>query len=159
MAQQLEHEISQPRKAGTLAAISSYFIQVELMIQVNLLIFSVVFFLVGCKDDKIKENSSKYDEALSSTTMYKPKLSGKWERRYPNKDKSIIEIKDTASALVYSFNSSGKVSDTLFSTMGFFNDTTIWISVPTARFDFRIKGDTLIEFDKMGIQGKFIKVK
>ena len=36
--------------------------------------------------------------------------------------------------------------------------STIWISTDKFRFDYKLSGDTLIEFDKMGVQGKFIKV-
>ena len=43
--------------------------------------------------------------------------------------------------------------------MGYWDSSAIWISTDKFRFDYKLKGDTLIEFDKMGDQGTFIKVK
>jgi hypothetical protein len=51
--------------------------------------------------------------------------------------------------------------------MGFWNhpgnryqaDVDIWVETKKIRFDFRVNGDTLIERDKMGDQGKYIKIK
>jgi len=37
-------------------------------------------------------------------------------------------------------------------------DVDIWIHTDKFRVDYKLKGDTLIEIDKMGEQGKLIKV-
>lgn len=42
--------------------------------------------------------------------------------------------------------------------MGYRDSNSIWISTDKFRFDYKLRGDTLIEFDKMGDQGTFIKV-
>ena len=38
------------------------------------------------------------------------------------------------------------------------SDADIWIDTDQFRFDYRIKGDTLIEIEKMGDQVRFVKV-
>ncbi len=108
------------------------------------------------------EPTGQSDQGKSKDTVIDPprnkKLTGKW-LHYSSKRNTIIEIKDTSNVFIYGLDNKNQSTDTLFSTMGFFNDTTIWIKIPTARFDYRLKGDTLIEFDKMGVQAKYIKVK
>ncbi len=50
--------------------------------------------------------------------------------------------------------------------MGYWNNagnsykanSDIWIATDKFRFDYKLKGDTLIEFDKMGDQGALIKI-
>jgi hypothetical protein len=37
-------------------------------------------------------------------------------------------------------------------------DADIWISTDKFHFDYKLKGDTLIEYDKMGEQEKFIRL-
>jgi hypothetical protein len=101
-------------------------------------------------------NSNKLNSAKLTGNSIKNNLVGKWERA-DRRGFTAIEIKDTAHAFIYIMNSKSHSSDTLSGTMGFFNDKTIWIHIPTARFDYRIVADTLIEFDKVGTQGVFIK--
>jgi hypothetical protein len=85
-------------------------------------------------------------------------LSGKREMS-SKRGVSIVEIKDTSNVIVYNLNRKNQSSGTLHATMGFFDERTPWIHVPAARLDYRTEGDNLIEFDKAGTQGKYIKVK
>ena len=100
----------------------------------------------------------KTSAATPADTSHQKILTGKWIHHFPKKD-VIIEIKDTSHVFVYGLFDKNKSTDTLFSTMGSFSDTTIWIKIPTARFDYKVRGDSLIEFDKMGEQAVYIKVK
>ncbi len=81
----------------------------------------------------------------------------------------MIEIGDTANVIFYGFTDKQRQTglkyeeDRLWyykskATMEFVNDKTIWIHTDRFRFDYRIEGDTLVEVDKMGDQGKYIKV-
>jgi hypothetical protein len=95
-------------------------------------------------------------------------LHGTWVRQ--NKAGfTLIEIKDTSNVLYYDFLDRqmdlGKPTSDRFwyykskATMGYWDSSAIWISTDKFRFDYKLKGDTLIEFDKMGDQGTFIKVQ
>ena len=101
-------------------------------------------------------NSNKPNSVRLTEPTPKSRLAGKWERA-DSRGFTAIEIKDTAHAFLYTMNLKSQSSDTLCGTMGFFDDKTIWIHIPTARFDYRLVGDTLIEFDKVGTQGIYIK--
>lgn len=109
------------------------------------------------------------------TTAYKG-LRGTWVRH--NKTGfTLIEIKDTSDVLYYQFldkeaDLSKPTSDRYWyykskATMGYWTspnnpyktDGDIWIATDKFRFDYKLKGDTLIEFDKMGDEGTFIKVQ
>jgi hypothetical protein len=121
-------------------------------------LLGLTFLMHGCQTN----SSSQSDQGKNNDTIVEASknknLTGKWIRYSPKRN-TIIEVTDTAHVIIYGLNSRNQSTDTLFSTMGFFNDTTIWIKIPTARFDYRVKGDTLIEFDKMGVQAKYTKVK
>ena len=93
-------------------------------------------------------------------------LQGTWVRH--NKEGfTLIEIKDTSNISFYSFGDRKAEIDTITTdrycyykstaTLGYWDSSTIWISTDKFRFDYKIKGDTLIEFDKMGDQGNSSK--
>lgn len=121
-------------------------------------IICVLFFFISCNHRSTEKKEKIILPTRTEEKTQSVAINGKWIRQ-KDKGSTIIEIIDTANVSIYYFDNKSKSSDTLFARMGFFDDSTIWIHVPTARFDYRIKGDTLIEFDKMGIQGKFIKKK
>jgi hypothetical protein len=130
---------------------------------------STVCFLIiifcGCNQASNNKGDTSKKGPLD-TPKYEG-LQGKWIRH--NKEGfTLIEIKDTSNILYYQFADRKAVIDTITNdrywyykskaTMGHWDSTTIWISTDKFRFDYKIKGDTLIEFDKMGDQGRFIKV-
>ena|ERR1700744_4915147 len=95
-------------------------------------------------------------------------LNGTWIHHDPV-GFSLIEIKDTDSVTFYGFTdrqkrTNRKLEENRYwfykskAKMGYWNSNSIWISTDKFRFDYRINGDTLIEYDKMGDQGKFVKV-
>ncbi len=102
-----------------------------------------------------------------NTTKYNG-LRGTWVR-YNNAGFTRIEIRDTSNVLYYQFLDRkadlGKPTSDGFwyyksrATMGYWDSSAIWIGTDKFRFDYKIKADTLIEFDKMGDQGTFIKVQ
>ena len=101
----------------------------------------------------------------------KPKykgLSGTWIH-HDSFGFSLIEIRDTDSVTFYGFTDRQKLRKPRpeekrywfyksKAKMGYWRSNSIWISTDKFRFDYRINGDTLIEYDKMGDQGKFVKV-
>lgn len=110
-------------------------------------------------------------DATNKTDSYAPQyqgLQGTWVRH--NKEGfTLIEIKDTSHVLYYQFMDRKAESDDRYwyyrseASMGYWNnpvkaDVDIWIFTDKFRFDYKLKGDTLIEYDKMGVQGKFIKM-
>lgn len=123
------------------------------------LLFFFAFTLLACKNKSEPNRSLAISNPRNSAT-YKG-LHGIWALNSPDK-KPIIEIVDTANVLFYPFyNDTTKSNDTLHGTLRYFNDSIIFIHLPSlgARFDYMIKGDTLQEFDKMGKQGTYIRIK
>lgn len=138
-----------------------------------LTISTVVFFSCGSQSSQEKKKVALAAQKVD-TTEYKG-LHGTWVR-HNKAGFTLIEIKDTANILYYQFldreTDLGKpMSDRYWyykskATMGYWNspdnpykaDVDIWIATDQFRFDYKLKGDTLIEFDKMGDQGKFVKV-
>jgi len=117
--------------------------------------------MCSCQDNARNDNHSTND-----TTEFKG-LQGTWIRK--GKDGfTLIEIKDTANVLYYQVIDRKAEIDTITTDrywyykskakFGYWDSSTIWIGTSKYRFDYRLRGDTLIEFDKMGEQGKFIKV-
>ncbi|MBS1755630.1 MAG: hypothetical protein JST34_16445 [Bacteroidetes bacterium] len=112
-----------------------------------------------------KDETSKKVQQIDTTKF--TGLHGTWVRH--NKEGfTLIEIKDTSNIFYYQFADRKAYIDTITTdrywyykskaTLGYWDSSAIWISTDKFRFDYRLKDDTLIEFDKMGNQGKFIKV-
>ena len=129
-------------------------------------IFFVAITLNSCDFQK----SSKSDPILNtqqidSTNNFE--LKGTWIR-FDKYGFSLIEIKDSLNITYTELEDRKAAIDTIISDrywyykssakMGFWNSLEIWIRTDKFRFDYKIKGDTLIEFDKMGDQGKYIKM-
>jgi hypothetical protein len=124
---------------------------------------------VSLDENKLTSTKRKLD-----TTEYKG-LHGTWIR-HDKTGFTLIEIKDTANIVYYQFLDRqadlGKPTKDRYwfykskATMGYWHgpdnpykmDVDIWINTGKFRFDYKLKGDTLIDFDKMGEQGKFVKV-
>ena len=118
-------------------------------------------------------NQETPNKATVTSTMQKsdmPKykgLQGTWVR-HNKAGFTLIEIKDLSNVLYYQFldrevDLAKPTSDRYWyykskATMGYWDSSAIWIATNKFRFDYKLKGDTLIEFDKMGDQGTFIKV-
>ena len=124
-------------------------------------IFLLSIFFCSCNNHIHSKDANKTD-----TTSYQG-LQGTWVRH----DKlgfTLIEIKDTSHVLYYQFADKKALIDTITTDrywyyranakMGYRDNSEIWISTNKFRFDYKIKGDTLIEYDKTGNHGKFIKV-
>jgi hypothetical protein len=141
-----------------------------------LLILSALIIVFCCCSNQAPQEKKKVasNNQKADTAEYKG-LHGTWVRH--NKTGfTLIEIQDTSNVLYYQFldreaDLDKPTSDKYWyykskATMGYWNspvnpykaDVDIWIATDKFRFDYKIKDDTLIEFDKMGEQGKFVKV-
>lgn len=95
-------------------------------------------------------------------------LKGTWIHHTPH-GYSMIEIRDTNDITYTSFvdrqrQTGKKYADRYWfykskARMGYWNDKMIWILTDDFRFDFNINGDSLVEVDKMGVQGVFLKME
>lgn len=143
----------------------------------NLLLTIFIFATLLCScGNQTTADKDKPNPAMqkTDTTTYNL-LHGTWIRH--NKEGfTLIEIKDTSDVFYYQFMDRKTYDDTITrdrywyykskATMGYWNnpgntykaDVDIWIATGKFRFDYKMKGDTLIEFDKMGDQGVFVKV-
>jgi len=141
-----------------------------------LFILHVLTIVFCCCNNQPSQDNKKVDSTNQNldATKYKG-LHGTWVR-FSKTGFTLIEIKDTSNVLYYQFiekqpDLGKKLNDRYWyyksnATMGYSNspdnpyraDTDIWIATDQFRFDYKLKGDTLIEFDKMGEQGKFVKV-
>lgn len=137
--------------------------------------FSIMILLISASNkvtSKIIINN--YSKQQNDSTNYHG-LNGTWVC-HNKRGFKLIEIKDTSNVTFYMFMDRKAFDDTITTNrfwyyksigkMGYWNNPTnslkanvdIWISTENYRFDFRIKGDTLIEVDKMGDQETFLKV-
>ena len=115
-------------------------------------------------DNTIKKDSSKVIQ--TSDSLHTFELKGSWVRC----DKHGFVLIDITDSLHVSFTELydrkadlDTIKDRYWyynsqAKLGYWDSTTIWIKTDKFRFDYRVKGDTLIEFDKTGVQGKLIKV-
>ena len=127
-------------------------------------IFTLISF--GCNEATNDKSVPSKKVVLDDIAKYSG-LRGTWVR-HNNKGFTIIEIKDTSNVSYWQFADRKADIDTTTTdrfwyykskaTMGYWDSSTIWISTDKFRFDYKLKADTLIEFDKMGDQGTFIKV-
>ena len=134
----------------------------------------LTIILFSCNTN-IKNNLDHTKQSHITGTTFHPILQGTWVRH--NKEGfTLIEIIDTSNVMYYQLMDRKFNDDTIIkdryrfyksnATMGYWNNSSnpykanvdFWISTDKFRFDYIIKADTLIEFDKMGDQGKFIKV-
>lgn len=143
----------------------------ELILKNNLLkifhiltLWSAAFY--GCSPNPTKPNE-RSDIQKSSFSESKG-LFGTWVR-HNQTGFTLIEIIDSSHVLYYEFldrdiNHSKSNSDRYWyyksaATVAYVDRSTISIRTSKYRFDYKLKGDTLVEFDKMGNQGIFVKVK
>ena len=139
----------------------------------TILIFTTVF--CSCSNQTTTEKDKLTSVIKKTDTTKYNGLHGTWVRH--NKEGfTLIEINDTSNVLYYEFADRKVNGDTITTdrywyykskaTMGYRSSPTnsykadvhIWIATDKFRFDYKMKGDTLIEFDKMGDQGNFVKV-
>lgn len=129
--------------------------------------FCLTILAFSCNNQPTENKTFSKNKSIEQNTTSFKGLHGTWFRQ--NKyGFTLIEIKDTSNILYYQvFDRQADVdtikSDRFFyykskATMGYWDKNSIWISTDKSRFDYRLQGDTLIEFDKMGDQGIFIKV-
>ena len=136
-------------------------------------LLSIFFYACDNQATINKTNNSKKLQLVD--TAKNQDLQRTWVR--PTREGfTLIEIKGTSNVLYYQFTDRKAEIDTITidrywyyksqASMGYWNhpdnpikaNVDIWISTDRFRFDYKMKGDTLIEYDKMGEQGKFIKV-
>ena len=138
------------------------------MTQLLSTISCLTILFCGCNNQApINKDDNKPRSAQQTDTVNDKGLHGTWIR-HTKEGFTLIEIKDTSNIVYYQLVDRKADIDTITTdrywyyksnaTMGFWDSTSIWISTDKFRFDYKLKGDTLIEFDKMGDQGKFIKV-
>jgi hypothetical protein len=138
------------------------------MSKLPIVLFSLAVIFCSC-NNQASHNRKKAvpTNQRADNTNYKG-LRGTWVRH--NKTGfTLIEINDTSNVLYYEFGDRntdlGKPNSDRFwyykskASMGYRNGSNIWITTDKFRFDYKLKGDTLIEFDKMGYQGAFVKVQ
>jgi hypothetical protein len=144
------------------------------MIRHSPIVFFLAICFLGCID-KPPSNKAGIANIPKDTATYSG-LHGTWIRL--NKEGfTLIEIKDSSHVLYYQCIDRKAHNDSFTgdrywyynstATMGYWNNAAsvykatadIWISTGQFRFDYQLKGDTLIEIDKMGDQGKFIRVE
>lgn len=123
-------------------------------------LFTVLLF--GC-EQKTNETAN----ILPTDSLKEEQFQGTWIKK-SKEGFTLIDVEDSMHVYFYNYYDRPTEGDTTASDnyyyskdigrMGFFDSTTIWIAVYGVRLDYRIDGDTLIEFDKMGDQEKFIKV-
>ncbi len=134
--------------------------------------FIIIFFLSimispGCNGKKENpEESPGLIKPDHDTNDYNG-LKGTWINYNPG-GFTLIEIKDSLNVLYYRCSDRKNKNDTITTDrywfyrsdakLGYWDKNSIWIATRKFRFDYKIKGDTLIEFDKMGDQGTYIKV-
>lgn len=136
-------------------------------------ISTILFFSCGSQATQEEKKVASVVRKVN-TTDHKG-LQGTWVRQ-SKAGFTLIEIKDTSNILYYQFldreiDLGEPLSDRYWyykskATMGYWNSpdnpykagVDIWIATDQFRFDYKLKGDTLIEFDKMGEQGWFVKV-
>ena len=141
-----------------------------------LFVLTALLIVFCCCSNETRQEKKKFVSTNREvdTNKYK-ELRGTWVR-HSKSGFTLIEIKDTSNVLYYEFLDRevdlGKPTRERYwyykskATMGYWNnpgqsykvDVDIWIDTDQFRFDYKITGDTLIEFDKMGDQGKFVKV-
>lgn len=145
------------------------------MTKLLLILTASIFAFSSCGSQSPQEKRNVASTGQKVDTSEYKGLHGTWVRH--NKTGfTLIEIKDTSNILYYQFldreTELGKPTSDRYwyykskATMGFWNspdnpykaDVDIWIATDQFRFDYKLKGDTLIEFDKMGNQGRFVKV-
>jgi hypothetical protein len=145
------------------------------MTKLHFILSILITVFCGCNNQALKNKKKVATTNQKSVTIEYKGLQGTWVRH--NKTGfTLIEIKDTSNVLYYQYLDRdadlGKPTNDRYwyykskATMGYWNnpgnsykaDMDIWIATDKFRFDYRLKGDTLIELDKMGDQGKFVKV-
>lgn len=128
-------------------------------------LFILIVALTSCENQK-NSNSNKKNERVDSSNYFE--LKGTWIR-FDKKGFSSIEIIDSLNVTYTVFEDNKALIDTITSKrywyykssakIGYFDSLNIWIETDKFRFDFKINEDTLIEYDKMGIQNKYLKMK
>ena len=140
-------------------------------------LLTMVCFVVAFYSCKYETSKNVAMETITEDTVSKLEnyIRGSWVK-HDKEGFTLIEIIDTSNVLYFQFidrkayNSNATENRYWYyksrATFGYWNspmnhvktNTDIWIETDKFRFDYKIKGDTLIEFDKMGDQGKFVKV-
>ncbi len=132
-----------------------------------LIIFYLIVFFAACNNQASEIKADNKIVSQTNNAANYTGLHGTWVRHNKN-GFTLIEIKDTANVLYYQLTDRKVDIDTITTdrywyyrskgTIGYRDSVTIWISTDKFRFDYKVKGDTLMEFDKTGDQGMFIKV-
>ncbi len=129
--------------------------------------FCLFIIICACNNQSTENENIVQKSSVIQDSAIHNGLYGTWAR-HSKEGFSLIEIKDTANVLYYQFYDHKSYNDTIrndrywyyksTAKMGYWDSNTIWISTDKFRFDYKLRGDTLIEFDKMGEQGNFVKV-
>jgi hypothetical protein len=129
--------------------------------------FITCAFLI-CSTRPAKNNGSLTNSTQVPNSPNFNGLNGTWIR-HNRMGFTLIEVSDTANVMYYEFtdreyNLTKHTKDRFWyykskARMAYWDDSTIMISTDKFRFDYKIEGDKLIEFDKMGDQGTFVKVQ
>ena len=137
------------------------------MTKLLFIISSLTILVCNCGNDTTKDKGNAASIIRKDDISKYNGLRGTWVRQ--NKEGfTLIEIKDSSNILYYDFldreaDLQKPTSDRFWyyksqATLGYWDSSLIWIATDKFRFDYKLKGDTLIEVDKMGDQRTFIKV-
>jgi len=128
----------------------------------------IISTTVFCSCNQTTKNQDKTTHFQKGDTIKYKGLHGTWAR-HNKAGFTLIEIIDTSKVLNHQFldrDAELGVSNTdrywyykSAATLAYLDSSTISIGTDKFRFDYKLKGDTLIEFDKMGDQGIFVKLK
>ncbi|MCB2408752.1 hypothetical protein [Hymenobacter lucidus] len=127
-------------------------------------LYWLAFLLVSaCNSQPQEAATSAAAAAKAAPAAPYPYLRGTWVEK--NKTGfTLLEIQDTAHVRYYSYGqqSSGEDAEYYYAaskaTMGYHDSTSIWVLTDQFRFDYRIDGDELVEYDKMGTQAVLRRV-
>jgi len=130
----------------------------------------IMEIFISCKYKKQDNNSntdSTSNRPVENVEVPKKQLHGTWIST-SSKGSMLLDIEDTNRVFYYGFS---KNADTSFflnkghhlvlykspGSMGYWNDSFIWVKLRDVRLDYKIRGDSLIEVDKMGEQAILVR--
>lgn len=130
---------------------------------------SCLLLLISCTSQPTPALIAKQPVTVARTY---PSLRGTWVR-HGKVGFTLIEIQDTAHAIYCTFADRKSIFDTITHnrfyydkakvSMGLWHQdsTQIWLYLAKegVRLDYRVQGDTLVEYDKMGPQNYYTKVQ
>ena len=133
------------------------------MKKINLIIILVLILVSSCNFKRSESENSISETANKSKEFL---LKGNWIY-HDSSQFELINIVDTDQVYFHCYIDIEKETGETGlkpwyyqskAHLGFWDTNNIWIKTNKFRFDYIINKDTLIEYDKMGIQKKLVKI-